>query len=608
MPSRHFASPTPRLAQRLRPGRHWLPMLSWLPAYGRHTFLADLGASLIVAALLIPQSIAYALLAGLPPQTGLYASTLPLLAYALFGSAMTQSVGPTALTSMMTASALAPIVARGEDPVAAALLLALLSGAMLVACGLLRLGRITQFLSHPVVSGFTSGTAILIALGQIGPLLQLPLSGNLAPDLLRGLWHALPRLSLSLLWFGACALGLFALGAETLPRLLQRLGVSATRANWTARLAPLPILACLAIYAAYAPEAPTLVGALPAAPLVLDWPVFRMDEIAALWMPALLLGLVGFLQSITISQSLALARGETVSPDQELIALGAANIAAGVAGGLPISGGFARTAVNANAGARTPMAGVLSAGWVLVAATWFSSWLAALPRAALAATIILAALKLIDLRLLMATWRYDKRDAAALLATLLVTLGFGALPGIGSGVLLSLALFIHRISQPQVVVVGRLPGTEHFRNVQRFQVQTWPGLLLLRVDESLYFGNAQAVQTRVAELLAAHPGTRDVVLILSGVASMDFSAAEALAQLDRALAGRGVTLHLAELKVPLRLALAPSGLLGGLLERVFLSAHQAVDRLTAPMAEAPAPMPPEQIPTHPIPEEEPPAP
>ncbi|GLS03917.1 sodium-independent anion transporter [Chitiniphilus shinanonensis] len=574
--------PSPRralfhpLLDHLRPGRHWLPLLNWLPGYHRHLFLADFGASLIVAALLIPQAIAYALLAGLPPQTGLYASTLPLLAYALFGSAMTQSVGPTALTSMMTASALAPIAARGEDPIAAALLLALLSGAMLIACGLLRLGRITQLLSHPVVSGFTSGTAILIALGQLGPLLQLPLSGNLVPALLGGLWRALPQVSAAALSFGLLALAAFALGSELLPGLLRRLGVPPRHAGWAGRLAPLPILAALAVYATYAPGNPTLVGPLPTAALVLEWPSFTPDEVATLWLPALLLGLVGFLQSITISQSLALARGETVSPDQELIALGAANIAAGVAGALPVSGGFARTAVNANAGARTPLSGVLAAGWVLLVAAWLSPLLQALPRAALAATIILASLKLIDLRLLLATWRYDKRDAAALLATLLVTLCFGALPGIGSGVLLSLALFIHRVSQPQVVVVGRLPGTEHFRNIERFPVQTWPGLLLLRVDESLYFGNAQAVQLRVAELLARHPDTRDAVLILSGVASIDFSAAEALAQLDHGLAKRGVTLYLAELKVPLRQALVGSGLLDPLLERTFLSAQHAV--------------------------------
>ncbi|UXY14436.1 SulP family inorganic anion transporter [Chitiniphilus purpureus] len=560
----------------------WLPILAWLPAYRRRTLAADLAASTIVALLLIPQSIAYALLAGLPPQAGLYASTLPLLAYAVFGSGMTQSVGPAALGALMTASALAPLVAAGRDPLASAALLAVLSGLMLAGCGLLGLGRIAYFLSRPVVSGFTSGTALLIAFGQLGPLLQIPLDGELVPGLttalVRGLAHADP----AALAFGLGALLSVTLAAEGLPRLLRALGCPPQPALWAGRLAPLAVLAALSVVAAWADGRYARIGALPPVTFALSLPPVRAADLAALWLPALLIGLVGFLQSITVAHSMALARGEQIDPDQELLALGAANVAAGAAGGMPVSGSLSRTAVNASAGARTPLAGAFTALWIALAARWAGPWLAELPRAALAATIIVAALKLVDWSLLRATWQYDRRDTAALIVTLLLTLGLGALPGIASGVLLSLALFIHRTSQAQVVIVGRLPGTEHFRNIDRFETETWPGLLLLRVDDSLYFGNTRALAARVAGLLATQPATHDVVLILSGVASIDFSAAEGLAQLDEALRQRGVRLHLAELKMGLRARLVQSGLLDPLLQRVFLSAQHAVAALTDP--------------------------
>ncbi|WP_187360150.1 SulP family inorganic anion transporter [Chitinolyticbacter meiyuanensis] len=544
----------------------WLPIARWLPRYRRADLLGDLGASIVVAVLLIPQSMAYAMLAGLPPVTGLYASTLPLLAYALFGHGMTQSVGPMALTSLMTASALAPIIATGQDPLAAATVLALLCGAMLIAFGLLRLGRITRLLSLPVVSGFTSGTAILIGLGQLGPLLGIRITGEQLPEQLAHWLQAAMQLQPAPLGFGLVALGLFWLVGEALPRLLQQ------RALFS-RLLPIVVLVLLTRYAHTHPQL-AKVGPLPSAELTLSWPTATLDGIAELWLPALLIGLVGYLQSLTIAQTLAQQRGETVDPDQELLALGAANLAAGSVGGLPVSGGFSRTAVNAGAGARTPMAGVFTAGWIVLAAATLGDLLALLPKAALAATIVLAAFKLIDLHQLRASWRYDRRDGAALIATLAVTLLFGAMPGIASGVLLSLALYIHRTSQPQIVVLGRLPGTEHFRNVERFDTETWPQLTLLRLDENLYFGNARAVEDGVLARLDAD--TRDVVLVLSGVASIDYSAAGMLDKLDTTLAARGIALHLAELKVPLQQRLAANQLLGALRDRSFLNAHQAV--------------------------------
>ncbi|SMC23161.1 sulfate permease, SulP family [Andreprevotia lacus DSM 23236] len=523
-----------------------LPIAGWLPRYTVQRFGADLAASVVVAVLLIPQSVAYALIAGLPPQAGLYASTLPLLVYALLGSSMTQSVGPMALTSLMTASAIAPLIASGMTPQAAAAALALISGAALLGFGLLRLGFLTHFLSLPVVSGFTSGTALLIAAGQ---------------------WHTLFADAAS---FGVIALALLVFSSDGLPRLLP-----GGRSSWLlARAAPLLALILLTVWAAWHGGISTL-GSLPAGLPGWQWPAVTLEQARSMLLPAMLVGLVGFLQSITIAQTLALQRQETLQPDQELIALGASNIAAACVGGLPVSGGFSRTAVNAQAGAQTPLAGVMTAGWIMLAALWLGQWLALIPKAALAATIMLAAFKLLDWRMLRATWQFSRRDVAALVGTLLATVLLGAVEGVAIGVLLSLALFIYRTSRPQVVQLGRLPGSEHFRNVRLYEVETHPGVLLVRIDEQLYFGNTRHIESALTALLAEHGDVRDLVLVLSAVNDVDFSGADWLMRLQPILRTRGIRIHLAEVKARVRKQLERGHVLQALDGEVFLSSHQA---------------------------------
>ncbi|WP_201799792.1 SulP family inorganic anion transporter [Andreprevotia sp. IGB-42] len=547
-------APTPSPDHRMLLQR-WLPMLRWLPRYTLKTLLADLGASVIVAILLIPQSMAYALIAGLPPQAGLYASTLPLLVYAVLGSSMTQSVGPMALTSLMTASALAPLVAGGIPPLAAAAALALLSGMLLLGFGVLRLGFLTYFLSQPVVSGFTSGTALLIAAGQLQPLLADSTA------------------------FGLCALALLALAGEGVSRWLR----SPTQALLAGRILPLLVLIALALWAAQHGHIATL-GHLPADFANWHWPALDAGLARTLFVPALLIGLVGFLQSITIAQTLALQRRETINPDQELVALGASNVAAACVGGLPVSGGFSRTAVNAQAGARTPLAGVFTAGWIVLATLWLGDWLALLPKAALAATIIIAAARLIDWRMLLSTWRFGRRDGIALLATLLATVTLGAVEGVAVGVVLSLALFIYRTSRPQVVEVGRLPGTEHFRNVARYAVETQTEIVLVRIDEQLYFGNTRHVECALSDLLARHAGAHELVLVLSAVNDVDYSGADWLIRLQQTLRERHIRIHLAEVKALVREQLERGGVLAALDGELFLSANDAYNALGQPQA------------------------
>ncbi|MGL4604161.1 MAG: SulP family inorganic anion transporter [Iodobacter sp.] len=553
----------------------FLPIVNWLPKYQKTTFAGDLSASLIVAVLLIPQSLAYALLAGLPPQAGIYASILPLVVYAFFASSMVQSVGPMAINAVMTATALAPLAAMGSLQYSAlAASLALLSGLFLALLGVLRLGFVTQLLSHPVINGFTSGAAILIILGQLGPLLGIPVQGEHLVSLLTQLYHALPRLQL----FGLICLAALWLAGQPLGRLLARRSVR--HAAIIAKLSPLLLMLIITITVYFFQIKTRLIGSFSGSLPSLIWPAVNSNILTQLWLPAITIGLAGFLQSITIAQSLALKAKRVVDSNQELVGLGAANIAAAVSGGFPVSGGFSRTAVNAASGANTPLAGVMTAIWIALAAFYCSDYLALLPQALLAATIVLVAVHLIDFDFLIRSWRYDWRDGAAFATTAVAVLALGAMQGIVAGIGVSLLLFLYRSSQPHIAVVGRIPGTEHYRNIHRFTTETTAGVVAVRIDESLYFGNSAKIQNELMQILAAAPNTRHLLLILSAVNSIDYSAMQAISILQENLRQRQIQIHLAEVKGPVMDHLRRSDMLSMLDGEIYLSAHSAMQALS----------------------------
>ncbi|WP_164521427.1 SulP family inorganic anion transporter [Iodobacter ciconiae] len=526
-----------------------------------------MSASLIVAALLIPQSLAYALLAGLPAQAGIYASILPLIIYAFFASSMVQSVGPMAISAVMTASTLAPLALAGSAEYSAlAASLALLSGLFLAALGFMQLGFVTQFLSHPVINGFTSGAAILIIVGQ-APFL-LGVQSN-TPQLFPQLQHAMFGLScLSLLW----------LAGSPLSKLLHHNKIP--YASLIAKLSPL-LLMLMVTGIVYTLDIKTrLIGAFPATLPTIIWPAISLNTLSQLWLPAITISLAGFLQSITIAQSLALKARRNIDSNQELIGLGAANIAAAASAGFPVSGGFSRTAVNAASGANTPMAGVMTATWIALAAHWLGDYLALLPQALLAATIILVAIRLIDFNFLARSWRYDWRDGAAFISTALAVLIFGPMQGIVAGAGVSILLFLYRSSQPHIAIVGRIAGTEHFRNIHRFTTQTDPRIVAVRIDESLYFGNSAKIQAELIHILAQTPATEHLLLILSAVNSIDYSAMETISLLQENLRARQIKIHLAEVKGPVMDHLRRSEKLSTLDGEVFLSTHSAMQALS----------------------------
>lgn len=556
--------------------RRLLPILDWGRSYHRGTLTNDLVAAVIVTIMLVPQSLAYALLAGLPPQVGLYASILPLVAYAVFGTSRTLAVGPVAVVSLMTAAAAGGVAAQGSpEYLAAALILALLSGLILLVMGLLRLGFLANLLSHPVVAGFISASGILIAASQLRHILGIAGSGETLPQILGSLAANLAQIDAATVAIGVASLAFLFWVRKGLKRLLVRLGMPTRGAELLARAGPAAaVVVATAVVAAFSPEVAT-VGAIPRGLPPLTVPLLDPALWSALLVPALLIAVIGFVESVSVAQTLAAKRRQRIDPDQELVGLGAANIAASFSGGYPVTGGFARSVVNFDAGAETPAAGAFTAIGLAAAVLFLTPLLFHLPVAVLAATIIVAVLSLVDLHGPVELWRYSKSDFAAMAATILVTLLAGVESGVVSGVVLSLALYLWRASRPHAAIVGRVPGTEHFRNVLRHEVETAPNLLTLRVDESLTFVNARWLEERVLELIADRPEVEHLVLMCSAVNDVDASALESLEAINRRFADAGVALHLSEVKGPVMDKLERSDLLPALTGRVFLSQHDA---------------------------------
>ena len=557
----------------------------WLRGYGRSQLPGDLVAALVVTMLLVPQGLAYAALAGLPPQLGLYASLAPLVAYAVLGSSMVMSVGPVAVASLMTASALAPLATPGSpEYIAGAILLALLSGLMLFAFGMLRMGNLARLLSHPVVSGFISGAALLIVIGQLRPLLGVDAEGQTALELLAGLAVSIPAMNPLAVAIGGSVLLLLFVARTYLPRLLQALGLSGDASALLSRLAPMvAVLAAAGAVAVLGLENRVeVVGPLPAGLPVLVWPELDPGMIRQLLLPALVIGLIGFVESVAIAQAFARKRGQRIDPDAELRGLGAANVVSAFSGAFPVTGGFSRTAVNADAGARTPLAGVFAAFMIALVLLFATGLFRALPMTVLAAVIIVAAIGLVDWSGLRRVWRHDRAEGLAFAGTAVGVLALGVEWGVITGVALSLVPLVWRVSHPHLAVLGRVPGTEHFRNVLRYRVETHPAVVFVRVDEILFFGNAEAVHHALEHQLERDPPPQHLVLVMLSVSHVDATALDMLEELNDGLAERGISLHLAEVKGPVMDRLQGGPLLTRLSGEVFLSANEAFATLARP--------------------------
>ena len=534
--------------------------------------------------MLIPQSLAYALLAGLPPEVGLYASVAPLLLYALLGSSRVLAVGPVAVVSLMTAAAVAEHAAAGTHAYwQVAMTLAFLSGGMLLLMGLLRLGFLANFLSHPVISGFISASGLLIAASQLKTLMGVKAEGHNFAELLSALKQQISHTHALTLAVGVAATLFLFWVRKGLKPLLISLGMQARAADMTAKAGPVAAIALTTVLAwqlDWQGQGMKLVGTVPQGLPPLTAPLWDLALWQEMLVPALLISVVGFVESVSVGQTLAAKRRQRIEPDQELVALGAANLSAAFTGGFPVTGGFARSVVNFDAGAVTPAAGVFTAVGITLASLLLTPALYYLPQATLAATIIVAVLSLVDLSIFKQTWVFSKPDFIAVSATLLATLLVGVEQGLVTGVAVSLALFLWRASRPHIATVGLVPGTEHFRNVLRHDVQVSPRLLCLRVDASMFFANARGIEDRVNAEVATRPELKHVLLQCSAVNDIDASAMESLEAIALRLKEAGIALHLSEVKGPVMDKLHRTDFLQHLSGQVFLTNYQAIQVLT----------------------------
>jgi SulP family sulfate permease len=540
-------------------------------------------AAVIVTIMLIPQSLAYALLAGLPAEMGLYASILPLIAYALFGTSRTLSVGPVAVVSLMTATAVGKVAQTGSaDYMVAAIAMAMISGLMLLVMGILRFGFMANFLSHPVVSGFITASGIIIALSQVRHILGIPGHGDNLPELLLSLSSHLGNSNLVTLLTSAAAMLFLFWARSGLKPLLQRAGLSADAAGMLAKAGPvLVILATtLASFAGdFEGRGVALVGDVPQGLPSLSLPSFDLALWSELAVSAMLISIIGFVESVSVGKTLAAKRRQRIDPNRELVALGAANVASAVSAGFPVTGGFSRSIVNFDAGAQTPAASILAAAGIALAALLLTPALFYLPKATLAATIIVAVTSLLDLEVIRRAWDYSISDFIAVVLTIGATLLLGVELGVLAGIVASVLLHLYKTTRPHMAVVGAIAGTEHFRNVERHNVITHPNIVSLRVDESLYFANASYLEDYIYRLIADHEELEHVILQCTAVNEIDMSALEALEAIDHRLREQGIALNLSEVKGPVMDALSKTDFLEHLSGEVFLTHHRAVQHL-----------------------------
>lgn len=558
--------------------RH-VPMLTWAKEYNKDTLTSDAVAAVIVTIMLIPQSLAYALLAGLPAEMGLYASILPLVAYAIFGTSRALAVGPVAVVSLMTAASIGNLGLSTPAEIAlAAGTLAFISGVILAIMGVLRLGFLANFLSHPVIAGFITASGVLIATSQLKHILGVKAGGDNLIELIHSLFehqHATNPITLAI---GLTTVAFLFWVRKGLKPLLLSFGLKPRLADILAKAGPVGavvVTTLLVFLFDLENKGVKIVGDVPTGLPPLTMPSFSPSMWSQLFISALLISVIGFVESVSVASTLAAKKRQRIIPDQELVGLGASNIASAISGGYPVTGGFARSVVNFDAGAETPAAGAFTAIGIGLAALLLTPLLFFLPKATLAATIIVAVLSLVDFSILTKTWGYSKVDFTAVFATIFLTLGMGVEVGVSAGVILSVGLFLYKTSKPHVAEVGLVPTTQHFRNINRHEVETHPSVVTLRIDESLYFANASFLQDLVYDRVACDQPIRHVVLMCSAVNEIDMSALESLEAINTRLKDLGIKLHMSEVKGPVMDRLKRSHFLDEMTGKVFLSQYDA---------------------------------
>lgn len=553
----------------------------WMRGYSGRIFADDLLAALVVTILLVPQSLAYALLAGLPPQVGIYVSIFPLIAYALLGSSRYLNVGPTAVISLMTAASIA-VLPEGTRLISAAAL-ALMSGAMLTIAGFLKAGSIMNFISRPVVSAYITGAALLIIISQLKHVFGVSTDGTNAIDLVRALATNIYATNFAALLAGSLAIGLFWFVSKYLAYLFVKMGIKSRHARLLSRMAPILIIALFVIMSAVFAWSETynmrVVGVIPSGLPPLSFPIINRPDLEVLLIPAIVIAIVAFVDSTSTAQELASRTRGRIDSNRELLGLGASNIVAGISGGYPINGSMSRSAVNFSAGGKTPMVSIVVAGFMAFTAMFLTPILQSLPLSVLAALIIVACFNLLDFKALWKTWIYSRSDGITALATFLSVLVLGVQWGVLVGVILAMALHIKSSLKPHMAIVGRFPGTEHYRDAEKFVVETDPEVTTLRIDESLYYANARYLEDKVARIVAENPKMHDLILMCTAVNHIDASALSSLEAINSRLNAAGISLHFSDMQSRVRERLFRSDFLDKLTGEIFMSQHEAILKL-----------------------------
>ncbi len=573
----------------------YLPIWDWGKKYKREDLSGDLMAGMVVAIMLMPQSMAYAMLAGLPPQIGLYTAVLPLVFYAFFGSSRSLGVGPVAIISLMVAHALAPIATPGSaEYIALALVLAMMSSLVLISAGLLRLGFLTNFIGHPVIAGFTTAAAIIIACSQLKHMLglSLPPTKNLW-ELLNVIYANLHNVNPTTLLLSLLGVVIMISRAQFRHRL-REMGFSEGISMALPKGMALLLVVISATYAwAFSIDQTAgvaIVGAIPPGFPAIAPPSFDYDVWKQLLPAAVLISVVGLVESLSVAKALATRKRQKVDPNQELIGLGAANFGAAMTGGYPVTGSFSRSVVNFTSGNNTQLSAIITAFLIAVVLIFFTPLLYHIPKATLAVIIIVAVTTLIDFSPLVSAWKYYKPDGLAFFVTFIAVLASGVEVGILLGISLSIGMYLYRSSQPRMPVLGRVGKSENFRSAKRHKTHTYDNLLLIRVDDNLFFANAAYLEDRMLAEIADRPDVKHVVLVMDAVSLIDASALETLEHLIDSYRDAGVLIHLASVKGPLMDMLERSHFLmqlspGG----VFMSPHEAVVELTGEVLETEKP-------------------
>lgn len=563
--------------------KNYFPVFNWGRTYDRNSLTNDLVAAVIVTIMLIPQSLAYALLAGLPAEMGIYASIVPIMLYAIFGTSRALAVGPVAVVSLLTAAAVGNIAQQGTpEYITAALTLAFMSGVFLVALGLFRLGFLANFLSHPVIAGFITATGIIIAASQLKHIFGINASGHNLLELAQSIFEHLGEINWITFAIGIVAMTFLFWVRKGLKPVLLNFGLNRRMADIVAKAGPVAVVVITTLVTwgfNLGNQGVKLVGDVPQGLPPLTMPSFSMDLWTSLIGSAILISIIGFVESVSVAQTLAAKKRQHIDPDQELIGLGAANLGAAFTGGFPVTGGFSRSVVNFDAGADTPAAGAYTAVALAFASLFLTPLVYFLPKATLAATIIVAVLSLVDFSILRKTWNYSKGDFAAVTLTILITLGMGVELGVTAGVVISVLIHLYKTSRPHMAIVGRVPGTEHYRNILRHEVVTHENILTVRIDESLYFANARYLEDSIYDLVADRPELMHVILMCPAVNAIDMSALESLEAINERLKSIGVNFYFSEIKGPVMDALKRTDFLNHLTGKVFLSQHQAISEL-----------------------------